>query len=95
MADPLTNHTLSPLAIPALADNSPHAALVRMEALSQTLTMLLRTPTVERAGAVEVPVGALVELGVRLVGLSTETPVSASEGKCRDGSPSLTSRIAD
>lgn len=58
-------------------DNSPIAALVRIEALSQALALLLRTPTVERVGAVEVPVGALVELGVRLVGLNTETPVSS------------------
>lgn len=56
-------------------DNAPLAALVRMEALSQALTCLLRTPTVERAGTVEVPVGALVELGTRLAGLNSDTPV--------------------
>lgn len=76
LSDPLTNHTLSPLALPALSPYSPLNALARLEALSQALCLLLRTPTSEKSGPVEVPVGAIVELGVRLVGMSSDMPVS-------------------
>lgn len=75
LSDPLFNHTLGPLALPPLPTPSPVSALVRLESLAQALALVLRTPTSERAGAVEVPVGALVELGVRLVGMSSDMPV--------------------
>lgn len=51
------------------------SALSRLEALSQALCLTLRTPTSERTGPIDIPVGALVELGVRLVGMSTDMPV--------------------
>ncbi|KAL8281544.1 hypothetical protein RQP46_006228 [Phenoliferia psychrophenolica] len=73
--DPLLNHTIPPLALPNLSDRSPLTALARLEALSKVLGLILRTPTSERTGPVDVPVGALVELGVRLVGMNSEMPV--------------------
>lgn len=76
LADLLTNYTLSPFKLLPLADASPMAALSRLEALSQALCLALRAPTSERTGPVDVPVGALVELGVRLVGMSIDMPVS-------------------
>ena len=76
---------LTPLALPPLLDESPVEALQRMEALVGTLTLVLRTPTPERVGTVEVPVGALVELGVRLAGFNADSPVRAIE---------LTARVA-
>ncbi|GAA5860686.1 hypothetical protein JCM1840_000340 [Sporobolomyces johnsonii] len=69
------NHTLAPLALPPLADSSPISAPSRLETLSRVLNLALRTPTTEKAGTVQVPVGALVELGVRMVGMNTEMPV--------------------
>lgn len=77
--DPLLNHTLPPLALPNLSDRSPITALTRLEALSRVLSRILRTPTSERTGAVDIPVGALVELGVRLVGMNSEMPVRLNE----------------
>lgn len=71
------NHTLSALALPPMPTFSPVAALARLEALSHALCYALRTPTSERTGPVEVPVGALVELGIRLVGMSVDMPVGA------------------
>ena len=75
-ADLLLNHTIAPLALPNLADRSPLTSLARLEALSKVLGLILRTPTSERTGPVDIPVGALVELGVRLVGMNSEMPVS-------------------
>ncbi|BGP22323.1 armadillo-type fold domain containing protein [Rhodotorula toruloides] len=69
------NHLLSPLALPPLADDSPASALSRLESLTRALLLILRTPTTEKAGPVHVPVGALVELGVRLTSFSTESPI--------------------
>ncbi|GAA5961023.1 hypothetical protein JCM21900_002277 [Sporobolomyces salmonicolor] len=73
--DTTYNHTLAPLALPPLEDSSPLSALSRLETLSRVLNLALRTPTTEKAGTVQVPVGALVELGVRMVGMNTEMPV--------------------
>ncbi|CEQ39091.1 SPOSA6832_00570 [Sporobolomyces salmonicolor] len=73
--DTTYNHTLAPLALPPLEDSSPISALSRLETLSRVLNLALRTPTTEKAGTVQVPVGALVELGVRMVGMNTEMPV--------------------
>jgi hypothetical protein len=71
-----TNHTLGPLALPALPTPAPSSALLsRLDSLSYTLCYLLRTPTTERAGSVPVPIGALAELGVRLISLNEETSV--------------------
>lgn len=75
IADPLLNNTIPPLALPNLVNYSPLTALARLEALSKVLALVLRTPTSERTGPVDVPVGALVELGVRLVGMNSEMPV--------------------
>ncbi|KAK4052183.1 hypothetical protein OIV83_002478 [Microbotryomycetes sp. JL201] len=72
--DPLTNDTLVALAVPNLHEPSVSAGLARAEAFSLTLCTVLRTPTSERTGSVQVPVGAIVELGCRLAGLNTETP---------------------
>ncbi|BGP05481.1 hypothetical protein JCM10049v2_001287 [Rhodotorula toruloides] len=69
------NHLLSPLALPPLSDDSPASALARLESLNRALLLVLRTPTTEKAGPVPVPVGALVELGVRLASFSTESPI--------------------
>ncbi|BGP29529.1 hypothetical protein JCM10296v2_001268 [Rhodotorula toruloides] len=69
------NHLLSPLALPPLADDSPASALARLESLNRALLLILRTPTTEKAGPVPVPIGALVELGVRLASFSTESPI--------------------
>lgn len=38
------------------------------------LLKTLRTPTTEKAGEVSIPLGALVELGVRMVGFNRESP---------------------
>ncbi|GAA5916410.1 hypothetical protein JCM6882_001551 [Rhodosporidiobolus microsporus] len=83
--DILYNHTLSPLALPPLMPSLTSSAtsntalilpsLHRLEALSRVLLLLLRTPTTEKAGSVPVPVGALVEIALRLSGLNLETPV--------------------
>ncbi|GAA5906572.1 hypothetical protein JCM8208_000483 [Rhodotorula glutinis] len=73
--DTTFNHTLSPLALPPLASDSPTAALVRLESLTSVLLAVLRTPTTEKAGLVPLPLGALVELSIRLVALSSLTPV--------------------
>ncbi|KAM0749761.1 hypothetical protein T439DRAFT_357288 [Meredithblackwellia eburnea MCA 4105] len=73
--DPLQNHALTPLALPPLPSYTPLAALNRLESLSRVLTLVLRTPTSERTGQVDVPAGAIAELGTRLVGLCTETPI--------------------
>ncbi|GAA5902037.1 uncharacterized protein JCM6883_000472 [Sporobolomyces salmoneus] len=74
--DALTNHTLSPLALPPLEGDgqSPFPALARLETLSLVLLKALRTPSTEKAGEVSIPVGALVELGVRMVGFNRESP---------------------
>ncbi|GAA5979325.1 hypothetical protein JCM10908_002881 [Rhodotorula pacifica] len=69
------NHTLSPLAMPALPSPNPIFALARLETLVKVVLLALRTPTTEKAGPVSVPLGALVELGVRLASFSTATPV--------------------
>jgi hypothetical protein len=73
----LTNHTLSPLALPPLQGDvqTPFPALTRLEVLSRVLLKTLRTPTTEKAGQVSIPVGALVELGVRMVGFNRESPI--------------------
>ncbi|GAA5973703.1 hypothetical protein JCM11641_005089 [Rhodosporidiobolus odoratus] len=73
--DILYNHTLSPLSLPPFQAPAQLSSLQRLEALSRVLLHLLRTPTSEKAGPVSLPVGALVELSLRLCGLSTETPV--------------------
>ncbi|BGP13316.1 hypothetical protein JCM10213_001497 [Rhodosporidiobolus nylandii] len=73
--DILYNHTLTPLSLPPLAVPSPTAALERLESLSRVLLHLLCTPTSEKAGCVSFPVGSLIELSLRLSGLSSETPV--------------------
>ncbi|GAA5984343.1 hypothetical protein JCM5350_001024 [Sporobolomyces pararoseus] len=75
--DALTNHTLSPLALPPLEGDlqTPFPALARLETFSRVLLKTLRTPTTEKAGEVSIPVGALVELGVRMAGFSRESPV--------------------
>lgn len=69
------NHTLSPFKLPPLHANTSIAALERIESLTIALSLALRTPTSEKTGPVEVPVGALSELGVRLVGLNLDTPI--------------------
>lgn len=69
------NHGLSPLAMPALPTPDAHLALSRLETLNRVLLLALRTPTTEKAGPVAVPLGALLELGVRLAAFSTATPV--------------------
>ncbi|GAA5879094.1 hypothetical protein JCM3774_005567 [Rhodotorula dairenensis] len=69
------NHTLSPLAMPELPTDEPVAALARLETLNKVVLLALRTPTTEKAGPVSVPLGALVELGVRLASFSTAMPV--------------------
>lgn len=69
------NHTLSPFKLPPLHSNTSIAALERIESLTIALSLALRTPTSEKTGPVEVPVGALSELGVRLVGLNLDTPI--------------------
>ncbi|GAA5924901.1 uncharacterized protein JCM15063_005765 [Sporobolomyces koalae] len=74
--DDMTNHTLSPLALPPLADiESPFPALARLETLAKVLLLTLRTPATEKAGQVSIPIGALVELGTRLVAMNREMPV--------------------
>ncbi|GAA6026106.1 hypothetical protein JCM11491_002868 [Sporobolomyces phaffii] len=75
--DALTNHSLSPLALPPLEGDhgSPFAALARLETLTLVLLETLRTPTTDRAGPVAVPLGAIVELGVRLVSFTSQSPV--------------------
>ncbi|GAA6062703.1 hypothetical protein JCM10212_004761 [Sporobolomyces blumeae] len=74
--DAMTNHSLSPLALPPLHDpTSPFLALDRLETLSKVLLLALRTPTTEKAGPVQVPIGALVELGTRLVSMNSESPM--------------------
>lgn len=68
------NHTLGPLSLPALPTPAPVSLLQsRLDSLAYTLCYLLRTPTTERAGPVPVPIGAIVELGVRLMSLNEET----------------------
>lgn len=69
------NRLLSPLALPPLNDDSASSALARLESLNRALILVLRTPTTEKAGTVPVPVGALVELGVRLASFTTESPI--------------------
>jgi len=76
----MTNHSLSPLSLPPLPQQqdqepSPFPALNRLETLIKVLMRILKTPTSEKAGEVNVPVGALVELGMRLAGLNVQTPV--------------------
>ncbi|GAA6038507.1 hypothetical protein JCM8097_004602 [Rhodosporidiobolus ruineniae] len=82
--DILYNHNLSPLALPPLPPSSstststspsPLPALTRLESLSRVLLLALRTPTSEKAGTVPLPLGALVELALRLTSLSSQSPV--------------------
>lgn len=61
--------------MPPLPTADPVDALARLEVLAKVLLLALRTPTTEKAGPVSVPLGALVELGVRLTSFSTATPV--------------------
>lgn len=76
LADVSANHTLGPLSLPPLPSPAPPQLLLsRIDSLSYTLCYLLRTPTTERAGSVPVPIGALVELGIRLVSLNEETSI--------------------
>ena len=74
-ADVSYNHALSPLAMPELPTADPISALARLETLNKVVLLALRTPTTEKAGPVTVPLGALVELGVRLASFSTATPI--------------------
>lgn len=69
------NHALSPLAMPELPTADAISALARLETLNRVLLLALRTSTTEKAGPVSVPLGALVELGVRLASFSTATPI--------------------
>ncbi|KAK4049765.1 hypothetical protein OIO90_005346 [Microbotryomycetes sp. JL221] len=73
--DLLTNHTLVPLAMPDLFEPLPSVGLARAEALTTTLCTVLRTPTAEKAGAMQVPIGAIVELGCRLAGFNADMPI--------------------
>ncbi|GAA5845556.1 hypothetical protein JCM5353_006752 [Sporobolomyces roseus] len=80
--DMMTNHSLSPLSLPPLPSSrqsedssSPFPALDRLETLMKVLVRVLKTPTSEKAGQVNVPVGALVELGSRLAGFNVQTPI--------------------
>lgn len=56
-------------------DPSPLAALLRIEALTAAITLALRSPTSERTGPVEVPVGCIAELGIRLLSFNSDMPV--------------------
>lgn len=78
----MTNHTLSPLALPPLPfvgsdpnSPSPFPALGRLSTLSSVLLKTLRTPTTEKAGQVSIPLGAIVELSTRMISMSRETPI--------------------
>ncbi|GAA5871004.1 hypothetical protein JCM16303_001658 [Sporobolomyces ruberrimus] len=80
--DAMTNHTLSPLALPPLPfvgndpnSPSPFPALARLSTLSSVLLKTLRTPTTEKAGQVSIPLGAIVELSTRMISMSRETPI--------------------
>lgn len=70
---PTTNQTLAPLAL-APPPSGELFATKRIETLARCICLALRTPTSEKVGSVPVPVGAIAEIGVRLVSINAETP---------------------